>query len=160
MGSESVIAVMMGNTSAVNRYRNKHCTMSELSLKVCCTCAIILTLLSALSSGSPRHKSSKLKFQDNDISPGSSSDTCKMSEPCGWALYVPGSSPRKIYKYTRNIFCSCSGGTVCSLTRDALQQNSFVFYCRPKETSKFRFPTVARIEPGCQNINFHMRIER
>ena len=35
--------------------------------------------------------------------------------------------------------CSCSGGNVCSLTRDALQQNSFVFYCRPKETSKFRF---------------------
>ena len=40
-----------------------------------------------------------------------------------------------------NVFpssCSCSGENVCSLTRDALQQNSFVFYCRPKETSKFR----------------------
>lgn len=28
---------------------------------------------------------------------------------------------------------------MCSLTRDAIQQHSFVFYCRPKETSKFRF---------------------
>ena len=35
--------------------------------------------------------------------------------------------------------CSCSGGDVCSLTRDALQQNSFVFYCRPKETSRYRW---------------------
>ena len=43
------------------------------------------------------------QFQENDISAGTTSDTCKMSEPCGWALYVPGSSPRKIYKYTRNI---------------------------------------------------------
>jgi hypothetical protein len=64
--------------------------------------------------------------------------SCKEAEPCGWALYAPGSSPRKIYKYTRNIFCGCEGGRVCSLTRDNLQQNSFVFYCRPKETSKFR----------------------
>ena len=34
---------------------------------------------------------------------GDTRDTCKRSEPCGWALYTPGSSPRKIYKYTRNI---------------------------------------------------------
>ena len=35
--------------------------------------------------------------------------------------------------------CGCEGGRVCSLTRDAIQQHSFVFYCRPKETSKFRW---------------------
>merc|ERR1712223_2048939 len=104
-------------------------------------CAMVVTVLSSTTSGSLRHKSSKLKFTDNRIDAvGSATDTCKRSEPCGWALYLPGSSPRKIYKYTRNIFCSCSGSNVCSLTRDALQQNSFVFYCRPKETSKFRFP--------------------
>ena len=38
-----------------------------------------------------------------DAATGGSRDTCKRSEPCGWALYTPGSSPRKIYKYTRNI---------------------------------------------------------
>ena len=51
--------------------------------------------------------------------------------------------PPSRYKNLILIFsCSCSGGNVCSLTRDALQQNSFVFYCRPKETSKFRFETT------------------
>ena len=102
----------------------------------------------------------QFQFSGNglDAATGGSRDTCKRSEPCGWALYTPGSSPRKIYKYTRNILwvskvmlseegkynlmfsCSCSGGDVCSLTRDALQQNSFVFYCRPKETSRYRWP--------------------
>merc|ERR1739838_126316 len=112
-----------------------------LFIKLCNVIVLvgILTLTIEVSVAVPKHKPSKLKFSDNDI-PDATSDTCKTSEPCGWALYVPGSSPRKIYKYTRNIFCSCSGGSVCSLTRDALQQNSFVFYCRPKETSKFRFP--------------------
>ena len=44
------------------------------------------------------------QFSDNHIDAvGSATDTCKRSEPCGWALYIPGSSPRKIYKYTRNI---------------------------------------------------------
>merc|ERR1712110_1263765 len=113
--------------------------MSDMR-RICLICAMLVTLLSSTTLGSLRHKSSKLKFSDNRIDAVGSTDTCKRSEPCGWALYIPGSSPRKIYKYTRNIFCSCSGGNVCSLTRDALQQNSFVFYCRPKETSKFRFP--------------------
>merc|ERR1712126_670794 len=114
--------------------------MKDISRK-CCTVALILSLLSSTVFASLRHKSSKYKFLKNDLDSSSGSkDTCKRSEPCGWALYTPGSSPRKIYKYTRNIFCSCSGGDVCSLTRDALQQNSFVFYCRPKETSRYRFP--------------------
>jgi len=106
-----------------------------------CACFAILVLLSSSVTASLRHKSSKLRYLRNKIdATGGSHDSCKMSEPCGWALYVPGTSPRKIYKYTRNTFCACSGGNVCSLTRDALQQNSFVFYCRPKETSKYRFP--------------------
>merc|ERR1712110_1285076 len=99
-----------------------------------------LLLISSLANAAPKSRSSKLKFQEISSRYGSRghSATCKESEPCGWALYTPGSSPRKIYKYTRNILCSCSGGDVCSLTRDALQQNSFVFYCRPKETSRYR----------------------
>lgn len=103
-------------------------------------CALVVALWTSAVVGSLRNKSSKSKFSGNalDAATGGSRDTCKRSEPCGWALYTPGSSPRKIYKYTRNIFCSCSGGDVCSLTRDALQQNSFVFYCRPKETSRYR----------------------
>merc|ERR1712154_377773 len=100
--------------------QTNQCNNMRHSSRWCYSCALLISLLCGLCSASPRHKYPKLKFRDNDIAPGSSVDTCKMSEPCGWALYVPGSSPRKIYKYTRNTFCSCSGGTVCSLARDAL----------------------------------------
>jgi len=114
---------------------------SSLQYSICACAAILVFLLSSSVTASLRHKSSKLRYLRNKIdASGGAHDSCKMSEPCGWALYVPGTSPRKIYKYTRNTFCSCSGGNVCSLTRDALQQNSFVFYCRPKETSRYRFP--------------------
>merc|ERR1712025_229042 len=144
MGSHLWVGKVIGVMGLIKENKSKHHRMWGGSLPAWSTYLIIITLLPWLAVGEPRHKPAKLKFQDNDISPGTTSDTCKMSEPCGWALYVPGSSPRKIYKYTRNIFCSCSGGSVCSLARDALQQNSFVFYCRPKETSKFSFPTRLR----------------
>merc|ERR1712111_94966 len=98
---------------------------------------VAVTVLFTSVNSALIHKS---KIHGNGLDAAESKDTCKNSEPCGWALYTPGSSPRKIYKYTRNIFCSCSGADVCSLTRDALQQNSFVFYCRSKETSRYRFP--------------------
>merc|ERR1712183_82772 len=133
----------MGSLQIVQVQHYEHSTIYKMSdmRRICLICAMLVTLLSSTTLGSLRHKLTILKFSDNHIDAvGSATDTCKRSEPCGWALYIPGSSPRKIYKYTRNIFCSCSGGNVCSLTRDALQQNSFVFYCRPKETSKFRFP--------------------
>merc|ERR1712059_96980 len=86
-----------------------------------CIVVLLVMLLTVLVSGAPRSRSSKLKFQDTYLGLGHSA-TCKETEPCGWALYVPGSSPRRIFKYTRNIFCSCEGGKVCSLARDAIQQ--------------------------------------
>merc|ERR1712038_986413 len=73
--------------------------------------ALSLLLISSLAIAAPKSRSSKLKFQEISSRYGARgySATCKESEPCGWALYTPGSSPRKIYKYTRNIFCGCEG---------------------------------------------------
>merc|ERR1711955_76321 len=154
--------------AVIKMSNSNHQKMWQELLPALVSCVIIFTILPGIAEGGPRHKQAKLKFQENDISVGTTSDTCKMSEPCGWALYVPGSSPRKIYKYTRNIFCTCSGGSVCSLARDSLQQNSFVFYCRPKETSKFRFPDSRKLSceieieiflTGSERINLYLYLE-
>merc|ERR1739842_273683 len=93
--------------AVIKMTKSNHHKMWHELLPAMVSCVIIFTILPGVAQGGPRHKQAKLKFQENDISVGTTSDTCKMSEPCGWALYVPGSSPRKIYKYTRNIFCSC-----------------------------------------------------
>merc|ERR1711913_83048 len=135
MGSRSLPASTNGRVDVNVHNMQPHWTRCSLA-----SLALSLLLISSLATAAPKSRSSKLKFQEISSRYGARgySATCKEAEPCGWALYTPGSSPRKIYKYTKNIFCSCSGGDICSLTRDALQQNSFVFYCRSKESSRYR----------------------
>ena len=70
------------------------------------------------------------------------------SAVCRWCVCsckLPHILVSLIYSPILPSSCGCEGGRVCSLTRDAIQQHSFVFYCRPKETSKFRWRSFLSI---------------